>query len=209
MSRRAGARQAAFDWRRAGPVAGVDEAGRGPLAGPVVAAAVILDPARPLEGLADSKTLTAARREALDRDIRACSVAVGLGWADPAEIDQLNILHATMLAMRRAVEMLAVPPAHVVVDGNRVPDLAGLGFDCSCEAIVKADASVAAVSAASIVAKVARDAWMVRLDLDHPGYGFAVHKGYPTAAHLEALDRLGPSPVHRQSYAPVQLRRPR
>ena len=206
MSPRPGPGQAAFDWRRAGPVAGVDEAGRGPLAGPVVAAAVILDPARPVEGLADSKALTAARREALDRDIRACSVAVGLGWADAAEIDRLNILHATMLAMRRAVETLAVPPAHVIVDGNRVPDLAGLAFECSCEAIVKADASVAAASAASIVAKVARDAWMARLDLDHPGYGFAVHKGYPTAAHLAALDRLGPSPVHRRSYAPVQLR---
>lgn len=198
--------QATFDWRRPGPVAGVDEAGRGPLAGPVVAAAVILDPARPVEGLVDSKALTAARRESLDREIRACCVALGVGWADAAEIDRVNILQATLLAMRRAVEALAVPPAHVVVDGNRVPDLAGLAFECSCEAIVKADASVAAVSAASIVAKVARDAWMTRLDLEHPGYGFAVHKGYPTAAHLAALDRLGPSPVHRRSYAPVQLR---
>jgi ribonuclease HII len=201
--------QAAFDWRRPGPVAGVDEAGRGPLAGPVVAAAVILDPARPIDGLADSKALTAARREALDREIRACCIAVGLGWADAAEIDRVNILQATLLAMRRAVEALDVPPAHVIVDGNRTPDLGGLAFECSCEAIVKADATVTSVSAASIVAKVARDAWMARMDLEHPGYGFAVHKGYPTAAHLAALDRLGPSPVHRRSYAPVQLRGPR
>jgi ribonuclease HII len=201
--------QAAFDWRRPGPVAGVDEAGRGPLAGPVVAAAVILDPARPVAGLADSKALTAARREALDVEIRAHSLAFGLGWADAGEIDDINILRATMLAMRRAVEALALPPAHVIVDGNRVPDLGGLAFECSCEAVVKGDATVAAVSAASILAKVARDAWMSRLDLEHPGYGFAVHKGYPTAAHLAALDRLGPSPVHRRSYAPVQLRSPR
>jgi ribonuclease HII len=205
MRRRVAAGQAAFDWRRPGPTAGVDEAGRGPLAGPVVAAAVILDPQRPVEGLADSKALAPTRREALAVEIRARSVAWSLGWAEPAEIDELNILQATLLAMRRALAALGTAPAHVVVDGNRVPSLAGLDFDCTIEAIVAGDATVPSISAASILAKCARDAHMIELDARYPGYGFAVHKGYPTAAHVAALRSLGPSPVHRRSYAPVQF----
>jgi ribonuclease HII len=205
MRRRATAAQAAFDWRRPGPTAGVDEAGRGPLAGPVVAAAVILDPWRPVEGLADSKALAPARREALAVEIRASSLAWGLGWADAAEIDSLNILQATFLAMRRALAALSTAPAHVVVDGNQVPPLTGLDFDCTIEAIVAGDASVPSISAASILAKCARDAHMIELDARYPGYGFAGHKGYPTAAHVAALRNLGPSPVHRRSFAPVQF----
>jgi ribonuclease HII len=205
MRRRAAAGQAAFDWRRPGPTAGVDEAGRGPLAGPVVAAAVILDPQRPIEGLADSKVLSPARRDALAVRIRASSLAWALGWADAAEIDALNILQATFLAMRRALASLGAAPAHVVVDGNQVPSLAGLALDCTIEAIVAGDATVPSISAASILAKCARDAHMIELDARHPGYGFAVHKGYPTAAHVAALRSLGPSPVHRRSYAPVQF----
>lgn len=205
MRRRAAAGQAAFDWRRPGPTAGVDEAGRGPLAGPVVAAAVILDPQRPIEGLADSKALAPARREALAVEIRASSLAWGLGWADAAEIDSLNILQATFLAMRRALAALALAPAHVVVDGNQVPPLTGLEFDCTIEAIVAGDATVPSISAASILAKCARDAHMIELDARYPGYGFAGHKGYPTAAHVAALRNLGPSPVHRRSFAPVQF----
>jgi ribonuclease HII len=196
--------QAGFEWHASGLTAGVDEAGRGPLAGPVVAAAVILDPARPVEGLADSKALSPARREHLDAAIRARSVAWGLGWADAAEIDATDILKATMLAMRRAIESLHVAPAHVVVDGNRCPDLCGLAVECTIEAVVKGDATVACVSAASVIAKVARDAHMRELDRRYPGYGFAEHKGYPTAAHVAALRRLGPSAVHRRSFAPVQ-----
>ena len=205
MRRRAAAGQGAFDWRRPGPTAGVDEAGRGPLAGPVVAAAVILDPQRPIDGLADSKALAPARREALAIEIRAVSLAWGLGWADAAEIDSLNILQATFLAMRRALAALGTAPAHVVVDGNQVPPLTGLGFDCTIEAIVAGDASVPSISAASILAKCARDAHMIELDARYPGYGFAGHKGYPTAAHVAALRSLGPSPVHRRSFAPVQF----
>lgn len=204
MSRRGTLRQANFDW--AGPVltAGVDEAGRGPLAGPVVAAAVILEPSRPVAGLADSKVLSPTRRAALATTIRTQSLAWGLGWADAAEIDTLNILQATMLAMRRALAALSVPPQHVIVDGNRCPDLSGLAFQCTAEAVVKGDALVASVSAASILAKVARDEHMRVLDGRYPGYGLADHKGYPTAAHIAALRRLGPSPVHRRSFAPVQ-----
>jgi len=204
MSRRGTLRQANFDW--AGPVltAGVDEAGRGPLAGPVVAAAVILEPSRPVAGLADSKVLSPTRRAALATTIRTRSLAWGLGWADAAEIDTLNILQATMLAMRRALAALSVPPQHVIVDGNRCPDLSGLAFQCTAEAVVKGDALVASVSAASILAKVARDEHMRVLDGRYPGYGLADHKGYPTAAHIAALRRLGPSPVHRRSFAPVQ-----
>jgi ribonuclease HII len=205
MRRRAAAGQSAFDWQRPGPTAGVDEAGRGPLAGPVVAAAVILDPQRPIEGLADSKALSPARRDALAVRIRASSLAWALGWADAAEIDALNILQATFLAMRRALASLGAAPAHVVVDGNQVPSLAGLALDCTIEAIVAGDATVPSISAASILAKCARDAHMIELDARHPGYGFAVHKGYPTAAHVAALRSLGPSPVHRRSYAPVQF----
>ena len=205
MRRRTVPGQGAFDWRRPGLMAGVDEAGRGPLAGPVVAAAVILDPRRPIEGLADSKALVPARREALAVEIRASSLAWGLGWADAAEIDSLNILQATFLAMRRALAALATVPTHVVVDGNQVPPLTGLEFDCTVEAVVAGDASVPSISAASILAKCARDAHMIELDARYPGYGFAGHKGYPTAAHVAALRSLGPSPVHRRSFAPVQF----
>jgi len=205
MKRRVAAGQAAFDWQRPGLTAGVDEAGRGPLAGPVVAAAVILDPARPIEGLADSKVLTPARREALAIEIRAHSLAWGLGWADAAEIDTINILQATLLAMGRALVALDTAPAHVIVDGNRVPSLAGLDLDCTIEAVVDGDALVPGISAASILAKCARDEHMLELDVQYPGYGFAGHKGYPTAAHVAALRQLGPSPVHRRSFAPVQF----
>lgn len=196
--------QATFDWSVPGLTAGVDEAGRGPLAGPVAAAAVILDPQRPIAGLADSKALTAARREALAAEIRAHSLAWALGWADAAEIDALNILQATFLAMRRALTALGVTPVHVIIDGNRRPPLAGLGYHCTVQTVVGGDASVPSVSAASILAKCARDALMVQLEATYPGYGFAGHKGYPTAAHVEALRRLGPSPVHRLSFGPVK-----
>ena len=181
-------------------VAGVDEAGRGPLAGPVVAAAVILDPAREIPGLADSKVLSAAARVALAELIRARSSAWAIAWADAAEIDALNILAATMLAMRRAVDRLAIAPAHVQVDGNCCPRL---GRSCTVEAVVGGDATIPAISAASILAKTWRDAWMERLDLRHPGYGFARHKGYPTAEHRAALRQLGPCAAHRRSFAPV------
>lgn len=207
--RRSAPRQAVLDWRRPGLTAGVDEAGRGPLAGPVAAAAVILDDARPIIGLADSKRLSPARREALALEIRASSLAWGLGWADAAEVDEFNVLQATFLAMRRALAALSSAPAHVIVDGNRCPSLQGLTFECTVEAVVRADAIVASVSAASILAKTARDACMRELDLRYPGYGFADHKGYPTASHVAALRRLGPSPVHRRSYAPVQSCGPR
>ena len=182
-------------------VAGVDEAGRGPLAGPVVAAAVILDPARPIPGLADSKVLTPVQRENLAEAIRAQALAWALGRAEVEEIDAINILQATLLAMQRAVATLTPKPELALVDGNRVPRLA-----CRVETIVKGDATVAAISAASILAKVARDAEMCILDTHYPGYGFARHKGYPTVAHLAALDRLGVSPVHRRSFGPVQSR---
>lgn len=179
-------------------IAGVDEAGRGPLAGPVVAAAVILDPARPIAGLADSKTLSAARREQLAVEIRSKALAWALGRAEAAEIDQINILQATLLAMQRAVAGLRIAPATVLVDGNRCPALA-----CPCQAIVKGDATEPAISAASILAKTARDAELCRLHNRYPNYGFARHKGYPTAAHREALRRYGPCPEHRRSFAPV------
>ena len=209
MRRRGAAGQAAFDWRRAGLVAGVDEAGRGPLAGPVVAAAVILDPGRPIAGLADSKTLAPRRREALAVEVRAGSLAWGLGWADAAEVDALNVLQATFLAMRRALVALSTPPAHVIVDGDRCPGLGGLALECTLEAVVQGDATVPSVSAASILAKCARDAFMRELESRYPGYGFAGHKGYPTAEHVAALRRLGPSPVHRRSFGPVQSCLPR
>lgn len=183
-------------------MAGVDEAGRGPLAGPVYAAAVILDPRRPIMGLRDSKQLTAPRREMLAAEICASAVAWQVAWADVEEIDCLNILGATLLAMRRAVSGLAVRPSLVQVDGNRVPQIS----DCcdSVQAVVRGDATVAAISAASILAKQARDALMPRLELAYPGYQLATHKGYPTPDHLDALARLGPSPQHRQSFAPVR-----
>ncbi|MBU0499609.1 MAG: ribonuclease HII [Gammaproteobacteria bacterium] len=182
--------------------AGVDEAGRGPLVGAVVAAAVILDPERPIAGLADSKKLSEKRREALALEIRCKALAWSLGRADVAEIDRLNILHATMLAMRRAIEGLQPAPGLVLVDGNRVP----AGLMMAAEARVGGDASLAAISAASILAKTARDAEMRELDRVYPGYGFAAHKGYPTRQHLEALDRFGITPQHRRSFGPVRMR---
>jgi ribonuclease HII len=179
-------------------IAGVDEAGRGPLAGPVFAAAVILDASRPLRGLRDSKLLTAAARARLAIDIRAGALAWSVALADVGEIDALNILQATLLAMRRAVDGLAVAPGEVLVDGNQCPRLA-----CRVRAIVGGDRLVASISAASILAKTARDALLVDLDAAHPGYGFARNKGYGTPEHLAALDRLGPCAVHRRSFAPV------
>jgi ribonuclease HII len=185
-------------------VAGVDEAGRGPLAGPVVAAAVILDPRRRIRGLADSKTLCASERERLALLIRARALAWAIGWADRDEIDCLNIFQATMLAMRRALLALPVPPTHVRVDGNRCPCIADLPLPCTLEAIVAGDARVAAISAASILAKTHRDALMVALDACYPGFALAAHKGYGTPAHLSALRSLPPSAQHRRSFAPVR-----
>ena len=180
-------------------VAGVDEAGRGPLAGPVVAAAVILAPDRALPGIRDSKKLTEARRENLYADITDGALAWSVGRADVGEIDSLNILQATMLAMQRAVQGLAPAAEYVLVDGNRLPALA-----CSAEAIVRGDRLVPAISAASILAKVTRDREMRSMDERYPGYGFAQHKGYPSRMHLEALQRLGVTAIHRRSYAPVR-----
>ena len=180
-------------------VAGVDEAGRGPLAGPVIAAAVILDPQRPIEGLRDSKRLTALRRDVLFDLIRERALAWAVGRAEVEEIDRINILQATMLAMRRAVEALEPLAEHALIDGNRCPELA-----CSSEAIIKGDSKVAAISAASILAKVTRDREMVELDICYPGYGLAQHKGYPSKAHIEALTNLGVTPIHRRTYAPVR-----
>ena len=185
-------------------LAGVDEAGRGPLAGPVVAAAVILDPARPIAGLRDSKRLSAAQRAALAPRIRAEALAFAIAAADCAEIDALNILHATLLAMRRALEQLPAPFDHIMIDGNKAPQLPDSMAHCRVETIIGGDDRVAAISAASILAKTHRDALMCALDAAHPGYGFAQHFGYPTPTHLEALQRLGPSPIHRRSFAPVR-----
>ena len=181
-------------------VAGVDEAGRGPRAGPVCAAAVILDPDRPVEGLNDSKKLSAARREALAPLIRERARAWCVAWADVHEIDTLNILQATMLAMKRAVEGLGVRPELILVDGNRTPQ----GLPAPASAVVKGDARVAAISAASILAKTARDARMAELDKIYPGYGFAAHAGYGTARHVEAIRTLGITPEHRRSFEPVK-----
>jgi ribonuclease HII len=186
-----------------GLTAGVDEAGRGPLAGPVVAGAVILDPLRPIAGLDDSKKLSPARRQALAGEIVSKALAWSVCWADAAEIDSLNILHATMLAMRRAVLGLRLRPRLVQVDGNRLPNLEIGGGQIAGNAIVGGDALVEAISAASILAKVRRDAIMCEVDQLYPGYGFAQHKGYGTALHRESLDRLGPCPQHRWSFRPV------
>ena len=186
-------------------VAGVDEAGRGPLAGPVVAAAVILNPERPIRGLADSKVLEPAERDELAVKIRARALCYAVAWADAEEIDSINILQATMLAMRRALLGLAVPPQQVYVDGNRCPCADGLGFDCLFEAIVKGDASVPSISAASILAKTTRDALMCDLDRRYPGFALSGHKGYGTPAHVAALHAFGPSPLHRRSFAPVRM----
>lgn len=180
-------------------VCGVDEAGRGPLAGPVYAAAVILDPARPIEGLGDSKKLSEVKRDALAAVIRERAAAWAIAQASVEEIDALNILRASLLAMKRAVEMLAVQPEEVLVDGLHCPDT-GL----PSRAIVKGDSKVAAISAASILAKTARDEAMVELHARYPQYGFDGHKGYPTAAHLAALREHGPAPVHRRSFRPVR-----
>jgi ribonuclease HII len=183
-----------------GLLAGVDEAGRGPLAGPVVAAAVILDELQPIDGLADSKKLTARQRERLFDEIRARALCCAIAEASVEEIDELNILHATMLAMRRAVEGLRLKPAMVQVDGNRIPAL-----NVPAQAIVQGDALVQAISAASILAKVHRDRLCVQLHESYPHYGFDGHKGYGTAEHLAALKRHGASPVHRRSFAPVKM----
>jgi ribonuclease HII len=179
-------------------VAGVDEAGRGPLAGPVVAAAVILDPARPIRGLRDSKLLTAAQREHLAVSIRTRALAWAVAAADVGEIDEFNILRATMLAMQRAVAGLGLAPSAVWIDGDRCPDL-----PYATRAIVQGDRRVAQISAASILAKTDRDAMLVELDLLYPAYGFAQHKGYGTPGHLEALRQHGPCAIHRRSFAPV------
>ncbi len=183
---------------RVGLLAGVDEAGRGPLAGPVMAAAVILDDRHPVKGLADSKTLSPLRREKLFDEIRAKALCCCVAQASVEEIDQLNILQATLLAMRRAVAGLRLKPALVLVDGNRVPML-----DVPAQAIVRGDALVGAISAASILAKVERDRWCAALDLEYPQYGFARHKGYGTAAHLSALRVHGACAQHRKSFRPV------
>jgi ribonuclease HII len=185
-------------WAAPGLVAGVDEVGRGPLAGPVVAAAVILDDTRRIKGLRDSKQLTPLQRERLDARIRADALCLGIGEASVEEIDRLNILQATLLAMRRAVDALRLTPACVLVDGNQLPRLR-----VPCEAVVGGDARVAAISAASIVAKVYRDALLVQLHERHPHYGFADHKGYATAEHLAALRAHGACAEHRRSFAPV------
>lgn len=180
-------------------VAGVDEVGRGPLCGAVVTAAVILDPARPILGLNDSKKLTEARRELLFDEIREKALSWCIARAEVEEIDQLNILHATMLAMQRAVAGLHITPRLALIDGNRCPQLA-----VPSAAVVRGDSKVPAIAAASILAKVSRDREMQALDRQYPGYGIAGHKGYPTAVHLEALQRLGPTPVHRRSFGPVR-----
>lgn len=196
------AEQAALAWDTVGLVAGVDEAGRGPLAGPVVAAAVILDDLNPIVGLADSKKLSPRRREQLFDEIRAKALCCSIAEATVQEIDELNILQATLLAMRRAVIGLRLKPAKVLVDGNRLPVL-----DVLAEAIVRGDATVPAISAASILAKVHRDRWCAQLDVQFPQYGFALHKGYGTAAHLAALRTHGACPQHRNSFAPVRSAR--
>lgn len=188
-----------FIYPQASLIAGVDEVGRGPLVGAVVTAAVILDPAKPIVGLADSKKLSEKRRLALFDEIKEKALSWSLGRAEPEEIDQLNILHATMLAMQRAVAGLAIVPDFVLIDGNRCPAL-----PMPAQAVVKGDSLVAEISAASIIAKVTRDAEMAALDLLFPQYGFAQHKGYPTALHMERLALHGATPHHRRSFAPVR-----
>jgi ribonuclease HII len=179
--------------------AGVDEVGRGPLAGPVVAAAVILDPANPIEGLDDSKKISEKKRERLFDEIKEKALAWAIARVDVEDIDRINILQASLLAMSRAVAMLDPAPEYALVDGNKLPHL-----PCPGEAIIKGDSLVPAISAASILAKVARDREMVEMDLKYPGYGLAKHKGYPSKAHLEALHQLGVTEIHRRSYAPVR-----
>ena len=191
-------KQKSLDWDLPGLVAGVDEAGRGPLAGPVFAAAVILDDLLPIKGLADSKKLTPKKREHLYEIIKAQALCFCVATASVEEIDQLNILQATLLAMQRAVKGLRLKPSKVLVDGNRLPVL-----DIRSEAIVKGDSTVPSISAASILAKVERDRWCVEVDAQFPNYGFLTHKGYGTQMHLRALQEHGPCVLHRQSFAPI------
>lgn len=194
--------QVMMDWSQCDGkelVAGVDEVGRGPLCGAVVTAAVILDPRRPIEGLNDSKRLTETRREALFPIIQERALAWAIGRAEVHEIDKLNILHATMLAMQRAVAALSIQPDRVLVDGNRCPIL-----PMPSEAVIQGDGRVPAISAASILAKVTRDREMQEMELLYPGYGIGKHKGYPTRAHMDALKQLGATPIHRRSFAPVR-----
>ena len=188
-----------FERQCCGPVCGVDEAGRGPLAGPVVAAAVILAPARIPEGLNDSKLLSQTQRELLLNAIKK-NAHIGIGIAEPEEIDRANILGATMIAMRRAILALPILPEMALIDGNKLPEL-----PCEAQAIVKGDSRSLSIAAASIVAKVTRDKLMIEADIRYPGYGLAGHKGYPTKAHIEAVNRLGASPIHRRSFKPVRL----
>lgn len=180
-------------------IAGVDEVGRGPLAGPVIAAAVILDPEQPIYGLADSKSINEKKRQKLAQEIMLKSRAWAIARAEVYEIDELNILQASLLAMCRSVDALNIKPGLVLVDGNQCPEM-----ELPVKAIIKGDTKVAAISAASIIAKVARDREMTDLDHEYPGYGFAVHKGYPTMAHIQALKQLGACPIHRRSFAPVK-----
>lgn len=189
----------ALDFSGSQHVAGVDEVGRGPLVGNVVAAAVILNPEKPIAGLADSKKLSAKKREQLYVEIKEKALAWCVASATPAEIDELNILHASMLAMKRAVEGLPIPAEFVYVDGNRCPDL-----NCPSEPVIKGDSKIPEISAASILAKVDRDREMAVLDQQYPEYGFAKHKGYPTALHFEKLAEHGPLPEHRRSFRPVR-----
>lgn len=179
-------------------IAGVDEVGRGPLAGPVIAAAVILDPARPIEGLKDSKKLSEKRRDELDEQIRDRALAFAIGRAEPGEIDQINILQASLLAMKRAIETLESVPDKVLVDGIHAPVV-----EMSVETVIRGDSKIPEISAASIIAKVARDREMVQLDELYPEYGFASHKGYPTRFHIEAIRMHGVLPIHRKSFRPV------
>ncbi len=181
-------------------IVGVDEVGRGPLAGPVVTAAVILDPNNPIEGLADSKKLSEKRREQLEPIIKANALAWSLGRCEPAEIDEINILQATLLAMKRAVEGLEITPTHALVDGNKAPDLV-----CPVTTIIKGDQKEQCIAAASILAKVARDKEMIEMDKRYPGYGLAKHKGYPTKQHQQALMELGVTEIHRKSFKPVKI----
>lgn len=188
-----------FERQCYGPVCGVDEAGRGPLAGPVVAAAVILTPDRIPEGLNDSKALSSKQRERLLNMIEK-NAQIGIGIAEPEEIDRVNILGATLIAMRRAVLALAELPDMALIDGNKQPDL-----PCEAQTIIKGDSRSLSIAAASIVAKVTRDRLMMEADARYPGYGLAGHKGYPTKAHIEAVQRIGATPIHRRSFKPVRL----
>ncbi|VAW84178.1 Ribonuclease HII [hydrothermal vent metagenome] len=180
-------------------IAGVDEVGRGPLAGPVVAAAVILDPNNPIDGLADSKKLTKKRREKLYDEIKSKALAWSIARAEVAEIDELNILQASLIAMSRAVAALSISPEHVLVDGNKLPEI-----NCSAEAIIKGDEKIPAISAASIIAKVARDREMDEMDIEYPGYGFSKHSGYPTKINVQAVLELGVTPIHHRNFGTVR-----